>query len=159
MKIKSRHIKYWLIKSTLLSMLLTYSFFTFSEELSSNKEKFDLHSINFVQKSIDVSKADESLYFSLKAYSQLGLNTVNIYFESPSGEEIIQTSCTNKKKTKVGLLLGRILFKKKSESGVWKINKIVIEDLNGNLKTFDKAFLIENKFTHTLQINSGKLRR
>jgi len=140
-------------------MLLAYSFFSFSEEHTNSNEKFDLHSINFVQKSIDVSKSDESLYFSLKAYSELGLNTVTMFFESPSGEEIIQTSCTNKKKTTVGLLLGRILFKKKSESGVWKINKIVIEDFYGNLKTFNKAFLIENKITHSLQIKSNKLRR
>ncbi|NOU58249.1 hypothetical protein [Marinifilum caeruleilacunae] len=120
------------------------------------KGKFNLHSVNFVQNSIDVSKSDETLYFSLRAYSLQGLSRVDVYFESPSGNELIQTTCSNKKKTKVGMLLGRILFKKKSESGEWKINKIVVVDLEGNSHTYDKEFLAENKFTHSLMIKSKR---
>jgi len=120
------------------------------------KGKFNLHSVNLVQKSIDVSKSDETLYFSLRAYSLQGLNKVDIYFESPSGKQVIQTTCENKKKTKVGMLLGRILFKKKSENGEWKINKIVVEDLEGNSHTYDKKFLAENKFSHSLLIKSKR---
>jgi hypothetical protein len=118
--------------------------------------KCNLHSVNLVQKSIDVSKSDETLYFSLKAYSLQGLNKVDVYFESPSGKELIQTTCTNKKKTKLGMFLGRALFKKKSEQGLWKIIKIVIEDLDGNSFTYDNKFLTENKFTHSLIIKSSK---
>ena len=120
------------------------------------KSKFNLHSVNFVQNSIDVSRSDETLYFSLRAYSLQGLNRVDVYFESPSGNEIIQTTCSNKKKTKVGMLLGRILFKKKSEDGEWKINKIVVVDLDGNSFTYNKEFLAENKFTHSLMIKSKR---
>jgi hypothetical protein len=126
---------------------------------ANNKElkgKFSLRSVNFVQKSIDVRKSDETLYFSLRAYSLQGLNKVDVYFESPSGNEIIQTTCSNKKKTKVGMLLGRILFKKKSENGEWKINKIVVVDLEGNSYTYNKEFLAENKFTHSLMIQSKR---
>lgn len=134
-------------------------FFISVSALANNKGtkgKFNLHSVNFVQNSIDVSRSNETLYFSLRAYSLQGLNRVDVYFESPSGNEIIQTTCSNKKKTKVGMLLGRILFKKKSENGEWKINKIVIVDLEGNSFTYNKEFLAENKFTHSLMIKSKR---
>ncbi|WP_421919369.1 hypothetical protein [Marinifilum sp.] len=147
----------YISKSVCKSMLLLLiCIFSFSLQAGNLKGKFDLHSVNFVQKSIDVSKSDETLYFSLRAYSLQGLSKVDVFFESPSGKKIIQTSCSNKKKTKVGMLLGRILFKKKSESGEWKINKIVVVDLEGNSHTYDKNFLAENKFTHSLMIKSKR---
>ncbi|PXY01942.1 hypothetical protein DF185_04645 [Marinifilum breve] len=154
MRLNYKHIQKILFKGILLLAVCVLSFSVYaSNEL---KGKFNLHSVNLVQKSIDVSKSDETLYFSLRAYSLQGLNKVDIYFESPSGKEIIQTTCENRKKTKVGMLLGRILFKKKSESGEWKINKIVVEDMEGNSHTYDKKFLAENKFTHSLLIKSKK---
>jgi hypothetical protein len=120
-----------------------------------NSSKFGLKSISFVQKSINVSRSDESVFFSLRAYSQLGLNKVIIYFISPSGKQTLETTCVNKKKTKAGLLLGRILFKKRSEIGEWEINKIIIEDSEGNQESYDKEFLIQNKFSYILQIKAN----
>lgn len=154
MRLNYKHIQKILFKGILLLAICVLSFSAYAN--SELKGKFNLHSVNLVQKSLDVSKSDETLYFSLKAYSLQGLNKVDIYFESPSGKEVIQTTCENKKKTKVGMLLGRILFKKKSESGEWKINKIVVEDLEGNSHTYDKKFLAENKFTHSLLIKSKR---
>ena len=134
---------------------MIFLFLSFSALANNNyTSHFDLQSINFVQNTIDVSKSDKTLYFSLRAYSQLGLNRVIVYFQSPSGKETVETSCVNKKKTKVGLLLGRVLFKKKSEIGEWIINKIVIEDLEGNQHAYDKDFLIANNFTHSLFVKS-----
>lgn len=154
MRLNYQHIQKILFKGILLLTICVLSFSVYAN--NELKGKFNLHSVNLVQKSIDVSKSDETLYFSLRAYSLQGLNKVDIYFESPSGKEVIQTTCENKKKTKVGMLLGRILFKKKSESGEWKINKIVVEDLEGNSHTYDKKFLAENKFTHSLLIKSKR---
>ncbi|MDQ2177811.1 hypothetical protein [Marinifilum sp. D714] len=154
MRLNYEHIQKILFKGILLLAICVLSFSVCAN--NELKGKFNLHSVNLVQKSIDVSKSDETLYFSLRAYSLQGLNKVDIYFESPSGKQIIQTTCENKKKTKVGMLLGRILFKKKSESGEWKINKIVVEDLEGNCHTYDKKFLAENKFTHSLLIKSKR---
>ncbi|MCY1633835.1 hypothetical protein [Marinifilum sp. D737] len=154
MRLNYKHIQKILFRGILLLAVCALSFSAYAN--NELKGKFNLHSVNLVQKSIDVSKSDETLYFSLRAYSLQGLNKVDIYFESPSGKEVIQTTCENKKKTKVGMLLGRILFKKKSESGEWKINKIVVEDLEGNSHTYDKKFLAENKFTHSLLIKSKR---
>lgn len=155
MKLNLHDICKQFCKAILLLLIYGISF----SAMANNKElkgKFNLHSVNFVQSSIDVSKSDETLYFSLRAYSLEGLNKVDVYFESPSGNQLIQTTCSNKKKTKVGMLLGRILFKKKSENGEWKINKIVVVDLEGNSHTYDKTFLAENKFTHSLMIKSKR---
>ncbi len=126
MRLNYNYIQKILFKGILLLVVCILPFSSYAK--SDLKGEFNLHSVNFVQKSIDVSKSDETLYFSLRAYSLQGLNKVDIYFESPSGKEVIQTTCENKKKTKVGMLLGRILFKKKSESGEWKISKIVLVD-------------------------------
>ncbi|RKD98640.1 hypothetical protein [Marinifilum flexuosum] len=154
MRLNYKHIQKILFKGILLLTICVLSFSVYAN--NELKGKFNLHSVNLVQKSIDVSKSDETLYFSLRAYSLQGLNKVDIYFESPSGKQVIQTTCENKKKTKVGMLLGRILFKKKSENGEWKINKIVVEDLEGNSHTYDKKFLAENKFSHSLLIKSKR---
>lgn len=154
MRLNCKYIQKILFKGILLLVVCILPFSSYAK--NELKGEFNLHSVNFVQKSIDVSKSDETLYFSLKAYSLQGLNKVDIYFESPSGKEVIQTTCENKKKTKVGMLLGRILFKKKSESGEWKISKIVVVDWEGNCHTYDKKFLAENKFTHSLLIKSKR---
>ncbi|MGQ1911416.1 hypothetical protein ACT3CE_16710 [Marinifilum sp. RC60d5] len=156
MNTKLYHISLRFVKSSILILFLILPFYGFTDELKNEEKEFDLHSITFVQKQIDVSKSDETLYFSLRAHSAIGLNNVIVFFESPSGKEIRQTSCKCRKKTKVGLLLGRILFKKKSESGEWKINKIVIEDQNGNHKTYNREFLVRNKFAHSFQIKNSR---
>lgn len=147
-----------LIKLNLVFFLLVSCFNLFGNNNEmENNSNFGLHSIKFVQNSINVSRSDVTVFFSLRAFSQFGLNRVIIFLSSPSGKETIETSCVNRKKTKVGLLLGRILFKKKSEIGEWKINKIVIEDSNGDSQTFSKEFLINNNFTNSIQIKGKKL--
>nr|WP_320119696.1 hypothetical protein [uncultured Marinifilum sp.] len=156
---KLHHIKLRFIKSSLSILLLILPLFAFADDLKNKKETFELHSITFVQKQIDVSKSDEILYFSLRAHSPIGLNNVIVFFESPSGNDIRQTSCKCRKKSKVGLLLGRILFKKKSESGEWKIKKIVIEDQCGNHKTYHREFLVQNKFAHSFQIKNSRIKK
>lgn len=130
---------------------LNFQLFGSNSELE-NKSGFGLKSISFVQESIKVGRSNETVFFSVRAYSQLGLNKVIIYLTSPSGNEKIEVSCINKKKTKAGLLLGRILFKKKSELGKWVIDKITIEDIEGNKESVDKDFLIQNKFTYSLLV-------
>jgi hypothetical protein len=147
---------YQSIKLGLFFLFITLNFQVFGNEMElENKSKFGLNSISFVQESINVSKSDESVFFSLRAYSQLGLNKVIVYFKSPSGTKTIETTCVNKKKSKVGLLLGRILFKKKSEIGEWEINKIIIVDSEGNQESYNKEFLIKNKFSYSLQVKDN----
>lgn len=117
-----------------------------------NNPEFNLQTISFVQNSINVTHSDVSFFFSLKAYSQLGLNKAVIFFISPSGNKVLETSCCNKKKSKIGLLLGRVLFKKKSEPGEWKIQKIIIEDFEGHKVTYDQSYLINNKLVYSLWV-------
>jgi hypothetical protein len=157
MSILNRYsINYQNYKLIFIFLLLTLNFQVFGNKVElENSSKFGLKSISFVQKSINVSRSDESVFFSLRAYSQLGLNKVIIYFISPSGKQTLETTCVNKKKTKAGLLLGRILFKKRSEIGEWEINKIIIEDSEGNQESYDKEFLIQNKFSYILQIKAN----
>ncbi len=157
MSILNRYsINYQNYKLIFIFLLLTLNFQVFGNKVElENSSKFGLKSISFVQKSINVSRSDESVFFSLRAYSQLGLNKVIIYFISPSGNQTLETTCVNKKKTKASLLLGRILFKKRSEIGEWEINKIIIEDSEGNQESYDKEFLIQNKFSYILQIKAN----
>lgn len=144
------------IKLGLFFLFVTLNFQVFGNKIElENKSKFGLKSINFVQESINISRSDESVFFSLRAYSQLGLNKVIICFISPSGNKTIETTCVNKKKSKVGLLLGRILFKKKSEIGEWEINKIIIVDSEENQISYDKEFLIQNKFSYSLEVKDN----
>ncbi len=156
MTIRNRYShNYQHYRSLFIFLLLTLNFQVFGNKVElGNTSKFGLKSISFVQESINVSHSNETFFFSLRAYSQLGLSKVIIYFISPSGKETLETSCINKKKSKAGLLLGHVIFKKKSEIGQWEINKIVIEDSEGNQESYNKEFLIQNKFTYSIQIKN-----
>lgn len=142
----------------ILQFLITPSL-TAKEKTSNSSSKFNLHSINFVQSFIDVSKSDKTLFFSLRGSSRFGLDKVTVFFESPSGSKTLQTECESKKKANVGMILGRILFKKKSESGLWKIKRIILIDLEGNKQEFDNEYLKDNNFVHSLNIKGNKTKK
>ncbi|WP_372751070.1 hypothetical protein [Labilibaculum sp.] len=143
-------------KLALLLLFLLFHLFSYGDKLNvRNSSKFSLESISLVQNSINVNRSSETLFFSLKAYSQYGLNRVTIYFISPSGNVILNTSCINRKKSQTAFLLGRMLFKKKSENGEWKIEKIIIQDSEGNQQSFDNTFLIQNNFAHSFFITGN----
>jgi hypothetical protein len=133
-----------------------FSLFCYGSKLNNKSEsKFSLESINFVQNSINVDHSSETLFFSLRAYSQLGLNLVIVYFTSPSGNVTLTTSCVNKRNTTKALLLGRMLFEKRSEIGEWKVSKIIIQDSEGNQQSFDNPFLIQNNFSHSFLVTGN----
>ncbi len=147
------------VRSIIFLLFCCISVTGFSSNYSSSGEtKSELRFINFVQNTIDVSHSNQTVYFSLRACSQEILSKAVIYFESPSGKEQIQTSCVNKKKTKLGFFIGRVLFKKKSEIGIWKISQIIIEDSQGQQTSFDKNYLIDKNLSYSLRItnNSSK---
>ena len=109
-------------------------------------------SINFVQNQIDVTHFNETIYFSLRVCSNETLSKAIVFLKSPSGNELLQTTCLNNKNTKQAFFLGQILFKKKSESGIWNITKIIIEDTSGQQVTYDKSYLSQQNLSYSVQI-------
>lgn len=138
---------------TLLFCCLNFHGYTSNIALIENN-KPELKAINFVQNEIEVTHSNKTAYFSLRVCSNEILSTAVIYFQSPSGKGQVQTTCINKKKTNVAFFLGKILFKKKSEIGIWKINRIVIENIQGKQTSYDQKYLIKKKLSHTLRIIS-----
>lgn len=145
-----------LSKLVLLLLFVMCNLFCYGGKLDNKSElNFSLESINFVQNSINVNHSSETLFFSLRAYSQLGLKCVTIYFISPSGRVTLTTQCINKRNSTVALLLGRMLIEKKSEMGVWRVSQIVIQDSENNQQSFDNQFLIQNNFPHSFLVTGN----
>jgi len=127
---------------------------TIQAEVKNNSIK----SFNFVQSQLDLRKNGDILFFSLRTYSQSQLKKIIVTFNSPSGREMSETSCDINKTTNGELIIGNLKLKKKSESGVWCLGKIVLETIAGELIIFPEEYFIQQKNNTKVLIKGKDLR-
>jgi len=127
------------------------------EDLPQSNKEAKIQRLSLVQDTLILTHKEDILYFSIRAFAPQGLKNITIEFLSPSREKRIIQNYPIESNKNSKLVLGHITFTKKSEKGVWTIDRIIINCTNGKKVVVAREMLeIQNFSTTILVLGKGR---